>query len=225
MGRSAGPFKGVCTQMWQRAAALVSLLTSCSKCRGCHWWCLHPRRRPFVLHFVSVALSGGVPQVQKRRMRSASAMLRLPHFSLRRTLRRGGPRVRDIIVEKTKHKCGQEHLLMATRYSSLLFTTLPFWSSPLSLPSFTLLRSPTLPPLRAFGLKALMDLPGGGFQTQKVMEALAGKWLNLATVRLRNEAAGLSREWLREKNTSKHMVSVCSLNWINWRPMGNHQGG
>lgn len=45
--------------------------------------------------------------------------------------------VGELIVEKTKQNYGREQLLMATRYSSLLFTALLFWSSPLSLPSFT----------------------------------------------------------------------------------------
>lgn len=48
-----------------------------------------------------------------------------------------GWQVGDFIVEKTKQNYGAEQLLMVTRYSSLLFITLLFWSSPLSLPSFT----------------------------------------------------------------------------------------
>lgn len=48
-----------------------------------------------------------------------------------------GRHVGDFIVEKTKQNYGTEQLLMVTRYSSLLFIALLFWSSPLSLPSFT----------------------------------------------------------------------------------------
>lgn len=48
-----------------------------------------------------------------------------------------GQQAGDFIVEETKQNYGAEQLLMATRYSSLLFTSLLFWSSPLSLPSFT----------------------------------------------------------------------------------------
>lgn len=157
MGRSAGPFKGVCTQMWQKAVASVSVLTSCSKCRGCQWWCLRPRCCPFVLHFVSVALSWGVPQVQKPEMQSASVMF--ASFSLSLTnARLWGQQGRDIIVGKTKRKCGQEHLLMPTHCSTLLFTALPFWPSSLSLPSFTLafVQPSSLSPRQALVLGALM---------------------------------------------------------------------
>lgn len=152
MGRSAGPFKGVCTQMWQKAVALVSVLTSCSKCCGCQWWCLRQRCCPFVLHFVSVALSWGVPQVQKREMQSALAKF-ASFLSLTKALL-WSQQVRDIIVGKTKRKCGREHLLMPTHYSTLLFTALPFWPSPLFLPSFTLgfvHRSSLSPPSSCFG--------------------------------------------------------------------------
>lgn len=227
MGRSAGPFKGVCTQMWQKAVALVSVLTSCSKRRGCQWWCLRPRCCPFVLHFGSVALSWGVPQVQKREMQSAFAMF--ASFLSPTNALLWGQQVRDVIVGKTKRKYGQEHLLMPTRYSTLLFTALPFWPSPTSLPSFTLgfvHRSSLSPPSSCFGSAdvSAQVLPDGQFQIQKVTRVFSGKWLNFATARLPNEAGELSCQWLR-KNTSKHMVRVCSLNWIKWRPMGNHQGG
>lgn len=48
-----------------------------------------------------------------------------------------GQHVGDFIVAKTKQNYGTEQLLRVTCYSSLLFTTLLFWSSPLSLLSFT----------------------------------------------------------------------------------------
>lgn len=49
-----------------------------------------------------------------------------------------GQHVGDFIVRNTKQNCGTEQLLMAARYSALLFTTLLFWSSPHSLsPLFT----------------------------------------------------------------------------------------
>lgn len=57
-------------------------------------------------------------------------------ISLCRTLCCMGRQVGDVIVRKTKQNCGNEQLLMETRYSSLLFTALLFWSSPLLLPSF-----------------------------------------------------------------------------------------
>lgn len=65
-----------------------------------------------------------------------------------------GQQVRDVIVGKTKHKCGQEHLLMPTHYSTHLFTALPFWPSSLSLPSFPLSfvhPSSLSPPSSCFG--------------------------------------------------------------------------
>lgn len=48
-----------------------------------------------------------------------------------------GQHAGDFIVGKTKPNYGAIQLLMATRYSSLLFTALLFSSYPLSLPSFT----------------------------------------------------------------------------------------
>lgn len=126
-----------------------------------------------------------------------------------------GQQVRDVIVGKTKHKCGQEHLLMPTHYSTLLFAALPFWPSSLSLSSFTLgfvhPSSLSPPPSSCFGSA---DVSPTGFTWWTISNpkgdkrVLSGKWQNFAMVRLPNEAAELSGQWLRKK-TPQSIWCVC----------------
>lgn len=81
-GQVSRPFQRVCTQMCQKAVALVSVLTSCSKCRGCQWYCLLPYCRPL---FSTLSLSLFHKQshsYKNERMQSIFSVLCLLHFPL-----------------------------------------------------------------------------------------------------------------------------------------------
>lgn len=110
---------------------------------------------------------------------------------------------------------------------------------------FGFLILPSFPPLIHYPAALIVTFfsPSFHFQSSDVSsrfswmanskEEIEGTWLTFFSFLAMNfsKSMPLPRScqivvWMiEEKNSSKHMVFVCSLNWINWRPMGNHRGG
>lgn len=135
MGRSAGPFKGFvhkCDRMQLLQCLRWQVVQSAGDVSDSAFIHTAPLCSPFC---VCCSFMNS-PTSTKARECKAFSQCYVCLISLCRMLCCIGQQVGDVIVEKTKQNCSQEQLLMVTRYSSLLFTTLLFWSSPLSLPSF-----------------------------------------------------------------------------------------
>lgn len=133
MGRSASPFKGF-VHKCDRMQSLQCLRWQVVQSSGDVSDSAFIHTAPFVPDFVSVPLSWAAPKYKSQRMPAPFRDILFASFLSAGTL---GIHVRDVIVEKTKQNYSAEQLLMVTHYSSLPFTALLFWPSPLSLPSFT----------------------------------------------------------------------------------------
>lgn len=192
---------------------------------------------PFVPYFVSVALSRTLPQVQKRK--NAKRLLRCSVclISLHRML----------CCKTTSRRlyCWENKAELRCRTTSDGESQLlpPFQH-------FTFLILPSFPPLIHFPLRSLSLLSLWVFIFDALMSPVG--FLRRLIWKRKDEGTEKSKEncWASynfckcicikyvpsmqlpscfvlgwEKDILKHMVFVCSLNWINWRPMGNHQGG
>lgn len=235
-GQVSRPFQGVCTQMWQNAVASVSTLTSCSKCLGCHG--IVPSRQHQHPHFccslcVWCPFNEESDKHKSRRMQSFFSLFsRVCYHCLislcSRTWRRyAATSGRDVIVAINKaevqrrttsdstalllppfHRFG--FLILPFHFPAALIVTFTSWTFPFHSSDVSSGFPPPANWKRKWGIVAnffSLFLPiffGGYFRAAA------------------NPNCGVN-DW--ERNSSKHMVFVCSLNWINWRSMGNHRGG
>lgn len=238
MGRSAGPFKGFvhkCDRMQLLQCLRWQVVQSAGDVSDSAFIHTAPPPPPLFPILCLLLFHEQSHKYKSERMQSVFAMLCLPHFSLpnvmlyRPTSRRRYCRENKAELQPRTTSDGDSLLLPPFHRFAFLI-----------LPSFTPLIHCHFLLSRVFIFKALM-FPVGFLwwpiwkrkEKWKQRNWRTNGWISsrfkflsctFAKVCFLDAAAKLLCAWLR-KNISKHMVFVCSLNWINWRPMGNHQGG